>query len=231
MTPFSTIVRAEGSKGNLRITIPAAIVAQLRATGFTPPDWVRLSIAGFAPIFVIARYPLSRPSVTCTLPSWAFPALGPGSAITARVEDTVPYRATASDAPFDWLRFADSQAYLVTADAPTLTLWSRHEEPFTLNRYGGEGLEWLLDLYRTKGSQTDTATGWNLASAAPAMIEAIAVALTTLGISRDRQYVENRLTVGVLHVLKSQPLLRLFKVANTQKIKGRYVSAATLLSV
>lgn len=254
MTPFSAIVRAEGTRANRRITVPSPIVAQLRATGFRPPGWIRLSVEGSAPVFVVARAPASRSSVVCTLPCWAFPDTVPGTHIVARVEDTMPYRARASTIDgFDWLPLVDA-AYLATAQGPQLTLWSRYEEPFVLNRHGGDVLEWLLAVYNDKGSQSVAAADWALASTNPAELVAAADALTSIGIPRDRQYLEvvtmhddqrfacvgvrigairtrtDTTTLGILHVVRSQPLLRLFKAAIAQKEKGRCVSTATLLS-
>ena len=243
MTPFKTTIRAEGSQGNLRITVPHRIADQLRATGFHPPGWVKLHVDGFTPIFVHARFPPSRPSVTCTLPTWAFEGLQPGNEITARVEDAVPYRARSHDgAGFDWLPHVDRR-YLAEDVADQLVLHSRHEEPFVLTRFASSPW-WLFGLYQAEGSKSKNAPDWTLANANPALLAAVPPALEALGIPPDRQYIEvlhakgqdpveaeaafacvgvrraaTRLRpgaggqAGVLHVSKSQPLLRLFKSA------------------
>lgn len=244
MTPFTTTICTEGSKKGLRITIPANIVNQMRATGWQPPGWVRLHIDDCAPVFVMARYPLSRPSVTCTLPTWAFPAYTVGQKITARAEDPTPYRAREGvilTPGVDWLPLVDD-AYFPVQEAATLVLWSRYEEPFKLTRIAPFELWWLLGAYQAEGSKSVEAPDWTLANANVAFLAAIPPTLAALGIPRERQYVEVlharsespvtaeatfalvgvRHTVtrprtnsgkaaGVLHVQKSQPLLRLFK--------------------
>jgi len=245
MTPFKAKICAEGTRGNLRITVPVSVADQLRETGFRPPGWAKLHADGRTPVFVVARFPPSRPSVTCTLPTWAFGDLQPGTTIEARIEDAVPYRArTSTQKGFDWLPLMDSD-YLATDDGDDLIIHSRHEEPFRLKRFPpAAALWWLLGLYQAEGSKSKNAPDWTLANANPALLAAVLPTLETLGIPRDRQYIEvlhakgqkpsdaekvfagvelrvaaTRLRpgrgghAGVLHVSKSQPLLRLFKGA------------------
>lgn len=247
MTPFRAKACREGQKGNLRITIPLNIVQQLRATGFNPPGWVRLHIEDAAPVFVVARFPPSRPSVTCTLPIWAFPDLKPHDEITARAEDAVPYRARRGAGELDWLPLVDD-AYLATDDGDDLVLHSRYEEPFRLRRCPpADPFWWMLGLYQAEGSKSDNAPDWTIANGNEALLAAVPPGLEAFGIPRDRQYMEvlhafgqapeeaekkfervgvrraaTRLRTGkgraaaVLHVKKSQPLLRLFKAKLAQ---------------
>ena len=127
MTPFRARVRREGAKANLCITVPAPIAKQLTEAGFGPPGWVRLSIKGHKPVFVVARRPPSRPSVTVTLPVWAFDELKPGVLIHATVEDATPYRARQRDGhDFDWLPYVDFDTYLPvdTTEYEVITVYS-----------------------------------------------------------------------------------------------------------
>lgn len=244
MISFDAVIRSEGSKGNARITVPATAVKLLRETGMHFPGWVRFSIAGFAPIYAVARFPISRPSVTITLPIWAFD-LKIGTAVRATIEDATPFRIRHAGGEFtDWLTHVDLDSCFPTDEAGTLILNSRHEEPFRLLRRMPDCVWRLLGLYQAEGSKSENAPDWTMASSNPLLLASVPPMLEALGIPRERQYLEvlrgagetpeaarkafarvglrvaaERVRpgagghAGVLHVSKSQPLLRLFKRA------------------
>ncbi len=207
MTPFKAKICAEGTRRNLRITIPAAIADQLRETGFHPPGWTRLHVTERPPVFAVARFPLSRPSVTCTLPAWAFGDLKPGTTIEARIEDAVPYRARANTQEgFDWLPFVDAD-YLATDDGEDLIIHSRHEEPFRLKRFPTPTtIAALRTLVPQHGRDFTIAR----------TLDNVRATLENAGIARARVRIQN----GVLRVHRSAPLVRLIRKLKREKPPG-----------
>lgn len=151
MTPFTAIVRAEGRTGNLRVTVPMPIADQLSVAGVRPPCWAHVvADRGLGPtvFFAHLRFPISRPSMTLTLPRWLFAGLRAGDAITCSVDAATPYRARASDDPaFDWLTYVPPE-YLPIETSGQLALWSRREEPGVVTRRpSANELQHALKLY------------------------------------------------------------------------------------
>lgn len=213
MTPFKAEIRTEGSKGGRRITVPVAIVHQLRATGFKPPGWARVSIEGALPFFATVRLPISRPSAVVTVPRWVVGL--PMGQLSVMVEDATPFRARArTHAPFDWLPFVDTEHLPTEDNTGCLILHSRLEEPFRLLRH--PVVEDAHDIAGWRERHATAPSMW-FSSVFADQIENAAGMLERMGIERQRHKLEHRQHVIVLHVRKSTPLLRLLDNFNAHK--------------
>lgn len=231
VTPFEARVVNEGSKGTgFRVCVPSALAKSL---GCEFPGWLRMVAPGAepAPFFVYARRPPSRSSIDVTLPTWRFPGVKSGDAISITVESAAPWRCkTPSTAGFDWLSFVDTKRYFPVDRGAGLEVWNRHEEPFVMRRSTDVLLTYrLLGLYQAEGSKSAQAHDFSMGGSNPALLRHAVELLGAWGLGPDR------LSLEVLHAKDETPeAARTFfapvgvEITATRLRTGRGGHAATL---
>ena len=206
MFRFTTRVVVEGAKsaGELRsrrITVPAAVVRELRATGAHLPGWLRASLDGGEPLFVFGRRPKSRSSVDVVLPSWRFGKLPSGTLVDVALESAEPFRAVPGNGQrFDWLDYLSRRRRYFPSQAGEALTISYRRDPISLVRCPDEAaVYWLLGFYQAEGAKRSSSE-WSVVSSNPHILRAVRVLLTDkLGVSPERLYLD------VLHAPKDDP--------------------------
>lgn len=184
---FNAPVTAEGHAGNLRVTVPKAVVRKL---ALPAPCWARFSANGCEPFFAFARRPPSRPSVDVGLPSRLFDKNLAGTEIACSIEHAEPYRARPLGRPtndFDWLPFVTEHYFPTETVDGKLVIHNRYEEPFVMRRTTARLPTYrLLGLYQAEGSKSERAPDFTLAGNNPMLLAHAVELLRALGIPRER---------------------------------------------
>jgi len=194
--------RSAGRLRSRRITVPAAVVRKLRASGARLPGWLKISVDGGKSLFVFGRRPKSRASVEVVLPAWRFGKLSRGKPVGVSIESAEPFRAKKYDsARFDWLaHLPRGRRYFPSQTGRALTI-SYRRDPIAFTRCPDEtAVHWLLGFYQAEGAKRSSKE-WSVVSSNPQILCAVRLLLTDkLGIPAMRMYLE------VLHAPKDDPV-------------------------
>lgn len=187
MPKFDVFVGREGTKANLKVTVPYKTVATMQLPA---PCWVRMRVAGGDPFFAMSRRTQSRNSVDIALPHWCVSRKLLGETVSAELEDAKPYRARAwtDQKGFDWLPFVRDEHYFPTETVDgKLLLHSRHESPYTIRRVTPLIETYrVLGFYQAEGSKSGTAADFSFANSNAGIVAQAVADLHSIGFDKSR---------------------------------------------